>query len=164
MKYTPKQADFLRTQLAADLAGEYQILAKIVGAVPTDKLGWKPTDEKSKPFGEVAGHAGGAGRFFTTLLDGAQPTEPNYQFKTKAALAKALKGYEKEFQDKLAAYSAKDLAKEIDFFGQKHPAITLLRWHLVHLVHHRAQLGMYLRVMGAKVPSTYGGSADDSGM
>lgn len=164
MKFTPKEADLLRRVLAADLAGEYEILLKIVDAVPATKLGWKPTKTKSMAFGFMAGHAGGAGRFFTSMIDGGAPSEPNYEFKTKQALAKAIKGYAKEFQEKLAGYSPKQLAAEMDFFGQKHAAITLLRWHHVHLVHHRAQLSTYLRLMGAKVPSTYGGSADDKGM
>jgi uncharacterized damage-inducible protein DinB len=30
-----------------------------------------------------------------------------------------------------------------------------------HLVHHRSQLGMYLRLLGIKVPAAYGPSADD---
>jgi len=34
--------------------------------------------------------------------------------------------------------------------------------YLNHIVHHRAQLGVYLRLNGAPVPSTYGPSADES--
>jgi uncharacterized damage-inducible protein DinB len=30
-----------------------------------------------------------------------------------------------------------------------------------HLIHHRAQLGVYLRILGIDVPATYGPSADD---
>jgi uncharacterized damage-inducible protein DinB len=30
-----------------------------------------------------------------------------------------------------------------------------------HMIHHRAQLGMYLRIMGTKVPGMYGPSADE---
>jgi len=33
-----------------------------------------------------------------------------------------------------------------------------------HLIHHRAQLGLYLRLNGVAVPSTYGPSADESVM
>jgi uncharacterized damage-inducible protein DinB len=33
---------------------------------------------------------------------------------------------------------------------------------LNHLVHHRAQLGVYLRLNGKPVPATYGPSADDT--
>jgi uncharacterized damage-inducible protein DinB len=32
---------------------------------------------------------------------------------------------------------------------------------LNHLVHHRAQLGLYLRLTGQKVPAMYGPTADD---
>lgn len=32
---------------------------------------------------------------------------------------------------------------------------------LLHLAHHRGQMTVYLRLMGAKVPAIYGPSADD---
>ena len=51
----------------------------------------------------------------------------------------------------------------IDFFGMKNPAIVYLNFALVHGVHHRGQLSGYLRPMGGKVPSIYGGSADETG-
>jgi uncharacterized damage-inducible protein DinB len=34
-------------------------------------------------------------------------------------------------------------------------------WVINHMVHHRAQLGVYLRVLGQKLPGTYGPSADE---
>jgi uncharacterized damage-inducible protein DinB len=34
-------------------------------------------------------------------------------------------------------------------------------WVINHLVHHRAQLGVYLRLLGQKLPGTYGPSADE---
>jgi len=33
-----------------------------------------------------------------------------------------------------------------------------------HLIHHRAQLGLYLRLLDVPVPSTYGPSADEGGL
>ena len=44
----------------------------------------------------------------------------------------------------------------------KNPAIVYLNFALVHGVHHRGQLSGYLRPMGGKVPSIYGGSADET--
>ncbi|HEY2572577.1 MAG TPA: DinB family protein, partial [Verrucomicrobiaceae bacterium] len=38
----------------------------------------------------------------------------------------------------------------------------VVRSFLNHLVHHRAQLGMYLRLNGIPVPGMYGPSADES--
>ncbi|MFB3776732.1 MAG: DinB family protein [Bryobacteraceae bacterium] len=45
------------------------------------------------------------------------------------------------------------------------PRIGVLRsFVLNHMIHHRAQLGVYLRLNDVPVPSTYGPSADESGM
>ena len=44
------------------------------------------------------------------------------------------------------------------------PKITVLRyWILNHSIHHRAQLGIYLRLNDVPLPSTYGQSADEAG-
>jgi uncharacterized damage-inducible protein DinB len=41
------------------------------------------------------------------------------------------------------------------------PRYIFLRDTLSHLAHHRGQLTVYLRLLGAKVPSLYGPSADE---
>jgi uncharacterized damage-inducible protein DinB len=41
------------------------------------------------------------------------------------------------------------------------PAVMYLQFMLNHSIHHRGQLSSYLRPMGAKVPSIYGGSFDE---
>jgi uncharacterized damage-inducible protein DinB len=49
-----------------------------------------------------------------------------------------------------------------DVILQEHPRRILLRQLMMsHLVHHRAQLGVYYRLIGVPVPGTYGPSADD---
>jgi uncharacterized damage-inducible protein DinB len=63
--------------------------------------------------------------------------------------------------ERLKAVSSDDLAKPIDFRGLfKFPAVVFLRIGLNHTIHHRGQLSMYLRPMGAAVPSIYGESYD----
>ncbi len=53
------------------------------------------------------------------------------------------------------------LVKVIDFRGLlQFPAVIYLQVGLSHSIHHRGQLSMYLRPMGAKVPSIYGESFD----
>jgi uncharacterized damage-inducible protein DinB len=60
------------------------------------------------------------------------------------------------------ALSDDQLLKPISFFGiMTQPAVTYLSFLLMHGIHHRGQLSTYLRAMGAKVPSIYGGSADE---
>ena len=63
----------------------------------------------------------------------------------------------------LAALPAEALVKVIDFRGVfKLPAVNFLEFGMRHSIHHRGQLSMYLRPMGAKVPSIYGESYDSA--
>ena len=63
--------------------------------------------------------------------------------------------------ERLRHVSAEQLTTRIDFRGLlKFPAVVYLQIGLNHTVHHRGQLSMYLRPMGAKVPSIYGESFD----
>jgi uncharacterized damage-inducible protein DinB len=61
----------------------------------------------------------------------------------------------------LTKLSTDELLKIVDFRGMMQlPAVMFLGLMLHHSVHHRGQLSMYLRPMGAKVPSMYGESYD----
>ncbi|HET8648253.1 MAG TPA: DinB family protein, partial [Vicinamibacteria bacterium] len=63
--------------------------------------------------------------------------------------------------ERLKQTSGEDLVKIIDFRGILHfPAVVYAQIGLSHSIHHRGQLSMYLRPMGAKVPSIYGESFD----
>jgi len=64
--------------------------------------------------------------------------------------------------EKLRAIPPEKLAEPVDFFGvMKQPLVTYMTFMVSHVVHHRGQLSTYLRPMGGKVPSIYGGSADE---
>jgi uncharacterized damage-inducible protein DinB len=65
--------------------------------------------------------------------------------------------------DRLARLSSDQLVKVIDFRGRfQFPAVLYLQFAINHSIHHRGQLSVYLRPMGAKVPSIYGESYDDA--
>jgi uncharacterized damage-inducible protein DinB len=62
---------------------------------------------------------------------------------------------------KLEGISGEPLAKMVDFRGMfQLPAVGFIQVALNHSIHHRGQLSMYLRPMGAKVPAIYGESYD----
>ena len=61
----------------------------------------------------------------------------------------------------LKTMTGEQLAKQIQFFTFNLPAAAYLNFAQVHTIHHRGQLSVYLRPMGAKVPAIYGGSADE---
>jgi len=62
---------------------------------------------------------------------------------------------------KIKSLSGEQLAKSLPFFGMELPTVTYIQFLIKHSVHHRGQLSAYLRAMGSKVPSIYGGSADE---
>jgi uncharacterized damage-inducible protein DinB len=63
--------------------------------------------------------------------------------------------------EQVLALDGLKLAVPVEFFGMKMPNAQFLVWQAVHNAHHRGQLATYLRPMGSKVPSIYGGSADE---
>jgi hypothetical protein len=63
--------------------------------------------------------------------------------------------------ERLKSLSGEQLRQPIDFRGLfQFPAVIYVQVALSHSIHHRGQLSMYLRPMGAKVPSIYGESYD----
>jgi uncharacterized damage-inducible protein DinB len=72
--------------------------------------------------------------------------------------------YNETFAKNLAALksmSGEQAAKIVDFRGlMQLPAVSFLTFNMHHVVHHRGQLSVYLRPMGAKVPAIYGESYD----
>jgi len=65
--------------------------------------------------------------------------------------------------ERVAALPVDTLLKVVDFRGIfQRPAVAYLHTAHLHSIHHRGQLSMYLRPMGAKVPAIYGESYDSA--
>jgi len=139
--------------------------------VPFDKTGFAP-HPKSMPIEKLAPHVAELPSFGLTIL-----TTPELDFskggKTERPPFEA-NGLLKAFEEgaatlRIALKSTKDdawtepwklsfQAKPI-FSGSRFLAYRQM--FLNHLVHHRAQLGVYLRLNDKPLPATYGPSADD---
>jgi uncharacterized damage-inducible protein DinB len=80
-------------------------------------------------------------------------------------IADLVNWYETNFMraaNRVRAMTPEQLATPVDFMGVfKMPAVFYLAFVNNHGVHHRGQLAAFLRPMGSKVPSIYGGSADE---
>jgi len=63
--------------------------------------------------------------------------------------------------ERLKDLSPEHLARSVQFYTFNLPNVLYLDFCLRHQIHHRGQLSMHLRPMGAKVPAIYGGSADE---
>src|SRR5439155_26766335 len=130
------------------------------------KGGYRP-DAIVKSANDLAWHIVGAEhRFMDAVVNGAfdftnsgRPAE----LQTSADIARWYADTFPRDVARIAALPADALTKLVDFRGIfQLPAVTYLQTAQIHSIHHRGQLSMYLRPMGAKVPAIYGESFDSA--
>jgi uncharacterized damage-inducible protein DinB len=161
----PEQATFLLHGVyLPGLKGEHRITKTVIEAIPLDKGDYRP-DDISKSAIDLAWHiVATENRFIDAVLNGGFDFTPNPRPESVKNSADLLGWYAENFEprlEKLAALSTDPLMKIVDFRGMfQFPVVVYLGFLLHHTVHHRGQLSMYLRPMGAKVPSIYGESYD----
>ena len=153
-----------RDLMVQSLTNEMQTTKKVLAAVPDDKYDYKP-DPKARTAGELAWHIATVDvQFAEEIAEGKFSMDPRYkdQPQTSAELAD---WYEKNFTRglaKLRAMTPEQLVRVLNFYDiMNMPAYFYLSFIEKHSIHHRGQLAAYLRPMGSKVPSIYGGSADE---
>jgi uncharacterized damage-inducible protein DinB len=163
-----EQAKFLTDYFLNMLEQEGKTTAKVIAAVPDSGRSYKP-DEKSRSAWDLATHlALGDVWFLDSIINGKFDFDPDAE-KQAAAQFKSVKDvveyYNREFPAKVKevrSLPVERLTKVVDFFGMMQaPNATYLGFANNHSIHHRGQLAAYLRAMGGKVPSIYGGSADE---
>ena len=156
------QAKAVAETVGQQLQQEWMTTYKVLSAVPESQRTYKP-EANSRTAWELATHIAGADVWF---LDGV--LNGKFAAPEEKAPAQTVAGvadwYKKEFPNRLERVLALDgnkLTQIVDFFGMKMPAVQYMLFALVHMVHHRGQLATYLRPMGGKCPSIYGGSFDE---
>jgi uncharacterized damage-inducible protein DinB len=154
----------------AELQQETIATRKILAAVPLDKADWKP-HAKSMSLVQLATHVAEIpGWFQETLLqdvlDFAQMEyKPFIPSNTDELLAHLDKNTQRaaeilsSFPDEKMADSWTMRSGETVYFTLPKEQVART-WCLNHWYHHRAQLGVYLRLLEVPVPGTYGPSAD----
>lgn len=163
----PEQAGFLlHDVLLSGFRNEHRITKAVIAAIPSDRGDYRP-DEVSKTALELAWHIVGAEmRFLDAITAGAFDFTPNPKPETVQTSEDLVTWYAEHLEPrlgKLNSLSNEDLTKIIDFRGAfQLPAVMFLLFVQQHSVHHRGQLSMYLRPMGAKVPAIYGESYDSA--
>lgn len=148
---------------------------KTLERVPEEKFAWKP-HEKSMAMGRLASHIaeipGWVG--FTLESDSFDTNPPDGQTTYQPMLATSrtelLEAFDRNIAAARAALAAVEDQKIMESWsllsGGKvvftMPKIAVQRSFVMnHLIHHRAQLGVYLRLNDVPVPALYGPSADE---
>ena len=157
--------------LLLDFDAEISNTRRTLERIPENDPHWKP-HEKSMPIGRLALHTARLPAFCTRILtttefDIDKEKWPDIIFESTAHLLSELDRTAIEAKGHLAA-SSDDRLKEAWRFLFKgkavidSPRMVLYRtMFLNHIVHHRAQLGVYLRLLHIPVPGLYGPSADE---
>ena len=160
---TPEFAAGLRDFLLNAVDSEVSATTKVINAIPEGQGDYAP-DAKSMPALKLAFHIVASEIWFLeSIAAGAFGAFPGGETPaTPAAVVAWWESVRPAARDKVAAMSGEQLASVVDFYGMfQLAAAEYLNFSNVHSIHHRGQLSAYLRPMGGKVPSIYGGSADE---
>jgi len=162
----------IQKQLIAEFDNETDRTRKLLHAIPDDAdFAWKP-HAKSMAFGKLAGHVSdtnGDWALHTLKFDRLDwtpemNTEPPA---TKAALLDRFDKQVAEVKPFLANMTPEKWDSNWKMVAGDQTWIDDTKynvwrtWVVNHLVHHRAQLGVYLRLLDKKIPGMYGPSADE---
>ena len=154
-----------REMMLQSLANEVQITKKVLAAVPSEKQDYRP-DPHARSAWELAWHLANTDvQFLDGVADGQFKMEnPSAEDKPKD-IAGLVKWYDQNMArgaERVRAMSPEQLTRPIEFFGVfNYPAAIYLSFLNNHSIHHRGELATYLRPMGSKCPSIYGGSYDE---
>jgi uncharacterized damage-inducible protein DinB len=163
---TPAEASFARDTAVKHLSSEHPVTLRVVDAIPLDKGDYRP-DTIAKSAVDLAWHIVAAEhRFMDAVVTGVFDYGKTGRPETLTTAADISRWYAGTFEQdlrRIVALAAEHLARPVDFRGiVTLPAVTFLMIGLKHSIHHRGQLSMYLRPMGAKVPAIYGESYDSA--
>jgi len=158
----------------AELEQEGKVAREVLSRVPADKFDWKPHD-KSMSFGKLASH----------VAEMVSWTGPTLQQAELDFAKMDYKPFEPQTTEHLLEFFDKNFAEAADVLrnttdeqfmenwtmrnGEKiyftMPKVVCMRSFVMnHIIHHRGQLSVYLRLNDIAVPAMYGPSADEGSM
>lgn len=162
----------LSEPIIAELQHEAVSTRKMLERVPSDSFTWKP-HEKSMTLGQLAGHVSELPSLIvpTLTMDELDFAAGGYKPFIPANASELVEKFDEHVTaavNLLKTQSDEHLhqpwrlrsGEQVFFAG---PRIAVLRGLVLsHLIHHRGQLSVYLRLLNVAVPSIYGPSADEA--
>ncbi|HVX37928.1 MAG TPA: DinB family protein [Gemmatimonadaceae bacterium] len=148
---------------------EMKTTRSLLERVPMDKASWKP-HAKSRSLGEVADHLAGIARFGSLIATMSEFEGSRMPRVAPSATAEELLGRFDENVEAsrrgIASMTEEDVAAIWTFTVGGHVIFALPRAGAIrallmsHMIHHRGQLSVYLRMLDVPLPSIYGPTAD----
>jgi len=157
--------------LIAELKYESGLTKKMLERVPLEKASWRP-HEKSMTLGRLATHVAEIPHWISRII-----SIDDWDFAVQGFSSHTASSQEelmKTFQEKLdKAITDLESMTDDDFNkiwivrrgdqmrNEMQKRIAIRGWGFSHLIHHRGQLSVYLRLLDVPVPGMYGPSADE---
>ena len=162
----------IKDAFIAELKHESLLTKKMLEKVPLDKKDWKP-HEKSMTVGRLATHLAENIHWASDIIhidDFDFAKDFNFKPHTAASTQELLQIFQTHLDkanSDLSSMSDEDFDKiwtvrngeQVNFQAPKKVAIR--GWAFSHMIHHRGQLSVYLRLLDITVPGMYGPSADE---
>jgi uncharacterized damage-inducible protein DinB len=161
------------TAFQQELEREALTTRKMLSIIPTEKFGWKP-HEKSMTIKVLATHIADIFTWFGMVINTSELdfAKNPYQAEEVISTPELVALFEKNLeQGRAALANAKEEqmadnwimrnGEEIWVNDNKH---DVLRMCFGQIIHHRAQLGVFLRLLNIPIPGSYGPSADEMGL
>ncbi|PSR57359.1 damage-inducible protein DinB [Adhaeribacter arboris] len=156
--------------LPKELAQEAETTRKMLSRIPDDKYDWQP-HPKSMTIKQLATHIADLPSWITMALNtdeldfSAQPYTPT-EVKNTAELLQILEKSIASGTESLSKATEEDLLptwtlRDGEQVYAVYTKYEVIRHALSQLIHHRAQLGVYLRLLNIPIPGSYGPSADE---
>ena len=159
--------------LLEELTQEAATTRKFLERIPEDKYDWQP-HPKSMPMKVLATHIAELPGWVNTavITDGLDFAVTPYKPKDVKNTAELLAFFEENLnraKESLTGFDSKEFTKEWvlsngDQILNRYTKYSVIRMTYSQVVHHRAQLGVYFRLLDIAVPASYGPSADDMGV
>lgn len=160
--------------LLAELERESKTTRSILEKIPTEHLDYKP-HEKSYTLGALAAHIGEINGWLDLMLnaDELDFATMNYTPPAIKESADIMKVFEENLaKGKVELQNATDekfngtwrMRHGNQIFFELPRAEVIRTWVFNHIIHHRAQVGVYLRLLNITLPSSYGPTADSQSM
>ncbi|MFN0035429.1 MAG: DinB family protein [Saprospiraceae bacterium] len=159
----------LAQNLLNELRQEAAVTRKYLERVPFDKIEFKP-HEKSETLGRLAIHVAEIIAWWKESIENDELDFIDFEPKDIKSTEELLSYFDDlliEAEQVLKAAKDEDFEKNWCMRHGEDILFTLPKKQVLrafcmnHLIHHRAQLGVYLRLLDVPVPATYGPSADD---
>jgi uncharacterized damage-inducible protein DinB len=157
--------------LLKEMDQESSITRKMLKLIPTDKFEWKP-HEKSMSMRQLTVHIAELPSWVRMALTSSELdfSKMDYTPTPANSAEDLIQIFEKSLEAGKAALSAakvEDLLPEWTLRNGEHvysvwTKYEVIRHSFAQTIHHRAQLGVYLRLLNIPIPGSYGPSADEA--